>query len=103
MGSATPSATAKLADANPTVAVEVSDGGFRPKSITITPETLVRFNNVGTRPHTITADTSIWDSGELPAAKSVSVFFAKSGTFTYRCTYNPDTMRGTVIANNAPQ
>ena len=89
---------AQAAEATPTVDVKIVDGSFQPKSITITPGTTVRFKNAGTRPHSVTSDTSVWDSGELPVGKTVSVFFAKPGTFTYRSTDSPTEMHGTIVA-----
>lgn len=88
---------ARAADATPTVDVKILDGSFQPKSITITPGTTVRFKNSGTRPHSVTSDTSVWDSGELPAGKTVSVFFAKPGNFPFRCTFSPTEMHGAIV------
>jgi plastocyanin len=82
---------------NPDVNINITDDGYEPRSITIAAGTIVRWENVGHQMHTVTSDTGLWDSQEMDTGRSVRVFFAKPGTYTYRCTSHPDKLRGTVI------
>jgi plastocyanin len=84
------------ADSNPTVNINVYDGSYQPRSITISAGTIVRFKNVGGHLHTVTSDTGIWDSREMDPGRTVNVYFAKPGTYDYHCTLHPEKMRGTI-------
>jgi len=96
-GAAPAQPVAAPADSNPTINIDVNDGAYQPRSITISAGTIVRWKNVGSRLHTVTSDTGIWDSQELDPGRTVSVYFAKPGTYNYHCTLHPEKMRGTII------
>jgi len=95
--SGSPQASAPEENTTPTVNINVYDGSYQPKSITISAGTTVRWKNVGSHMHTVTSDTGLWDSRELDPGRTVSVVFAKPGTYTYHCTLHPQKMRGTII------
>jgi len=84
-------------DSGSTVNINVYDGAYQPSSITISAGTIVRWKNTSRHTQTVTSDSGIWDSGEVDPGRTVSVYFAKPGTYTYHCTLNPDKMRGTII------
>lgn len=53
--------------------------------------------NFGLGTHTTTSNTSIWDSGSISAPGTFSRTFNSAGTFPYRCTIHPSSMKGTII------
>jgi plastocyanin len=68
---------------------------FKPGAITVHVGDVVVWTNTGQNPHTVTADSATFDSGNLTAGASFSFTFTKAGTFTYKCGYHP-WMKGTI-------
>jgi len=77
--------------------VSVGDNFFSPASVTVPAGSTVTWSNNGTRPHTTTSDTGIWDSAMLKAGQTFSQVFSTAGTFTYNCAFHPE-MVATVVA-----
>lgn len=82
-------------------AVSLGDNFFSPASLTVTPGTTVTWRNTGKRPHSVTSDTGLWDSGTLTGGQSFSYTFQNAGTYSYGCVFH-DGMVGTVIVGEAP-
>lgn len=68
--------------------VAARDDDFSPPNLTIPVGSTVRWTNHGTRPHTTTSDSGLWDSGALAPGMSFSHTFASEGTFDYRCAFH---------------
>ncbi len=77
--------------------VRIVDFAFQPAVITITAGTTVRWTNIGTITHTVTSDTSLWNSGDLVTGGVFSRTFATPGTYDYHCIYHPVLMTGKVV------
>jgi plastocyanin len=72
--------------------------GFKPKSITVTPGTTVRWTNHGEEVHTVTSREGRFDSGDLAPKGSYSVTFVTPGTYHYFCRpHEKMGMVGTVV------
>ena len=76
--------------------VSIGDNFFAPQSIAISAGSAVEWRNDGTRPHTSTSDSGIWDSDLLRNGQTFSQAFNSAGTFTYNCAFHPE-MAGTVV------
>jgi plastocyanin len=79
-----------------TARVRIVDDAFRPRVLTISRGTRVRWVNVGSSVHTTTSTRGLWDSGLLEPGESYSRVFRRSGTFRYVCTVHTS-MTGKVI------
>lgn len=80
--------------------VSIIDFSFQPATITVSLGTTVTWTLMGSRPHTSTSDTGMWDSGILSNGQTFSHTFSQAGTFTYHCSVHPN-MKGTVIVQSA--
>jgi plastocyanin len=76
--------------------VKIVDFAFKPKTITISKGTKVRWTNRGDVSHTTTSIKGLWDSGTLAPGDTFSRVFKKAGTFKYHCTIH-STMRGKIV------
>lgn len=76
--------------------VKMIDFAFRPKSITLSMGTNIKWVNGGNAPHSTTSNTGLWDSGVLDPAGTFGRVFRKAGTFKYHCTVHPTLMRGVI-------
>ena len=79
--------------------VEIRDLAFAPNVILIPAGTTVRWTNNGAVDHTVTSDTSLFNSGVLNPGASFEFRFDTPGTYTYHCTFHPS-MTGTVIVTD---
>jgi plastocyanin len=77
-----------------TVRVRMVDDAFRPRNVTVSRGTRIRWVNAGESDHTSTA-SGLWDSGLLDPGQTYRRVFRRSGTFPYFCTAHP-AMRGTI-------
>jgi plastocyanin len=74
---------------------------FNPKSITVTPGTVVRWVNHGKETHTVTSKDGQFKSGPLAPGAKFHVYFYKPGTYHY--SYSPhgkSGMEGTVVVSD---
>lgn len=78
--------------------VKIVDLAFRPKTITITKGTKVKWTNRGNVSHTTTSNGGVWDSGVLAPGDTFGRVFKKAGTFKYHCTIH-STMHGKIIVS----
>ena len=68
------------------VVVSIQDGYFDPAHIVVAPGTTVRWVNEGEKPHNVTADDGLFDSGTLyPGDSYYWATFEGRGTVNYHC------------------
>jgi len=75
--------------------VRMVNFAFRPKSLTISKGTKVRWV-VREGTHSTTSNTGLWDSGVLSQGEAFGRVFRKAGTFKYHCSVHPSVMRGVI-------
>jgi plastocyanin len=63
--------------------VRITDTGFVPASIMISPGDSVHWTNEASGPHTVTASNGAFDSGSLAAGAGFSITVSKAGTYAY--------------------
>jgi plastocyanin len=104
----TPNETA-TPDTNTTMAVDINALAFDPPQLNIAPGTRVMFVNTDTKPHSVTADNGVFNTGRLEPGDSSWVLFEGAGTVTYHDELNRD-MKGRIVVsedvgkeNAAPQ
>ncbi|HEX2426249.1 MAG TPA: cupredoxin domain-containing protein [Actinomycetota bacterium] len=78
--------------------VKIVNFAFKPKTITITKGTKVKWTNRGTVNHTTTSNSGVWDSGPLAPGQTFSRLFKRAGTFRYHCSIH-STMHGKIIVS----
>jgi Plastocyanin len=61
--------------------VEIEDSGFSPDEVSINPGDKVEWTNRGDERHTVTADDSSFDSGELEPEENFRWRFQEAGTY----------------------
>ncbi len=69
---------------------------FLPAMVTVKPGTTVRWKNVDSTNHTVTADKGGFDLGNVGKGASKSVRLSKPGVYAYHCNYHPS-MRGRIV------
>ena len=74
--------------------VRIIDNAFRPQNLTIARGTVVRWVNRGSRTHTTTSNTSLWDH-TLSPGDTFRHRFRRAGTFAYHCSIHTE-MTGTI-------
>lgn len=80
-----------------TTVVSVVDNDFRPKTLRVDEGTMVRWENAGELPHTVTAE-GIFDSAILAPGGVFEWTFATAGTFDYVCALHPDMVGRVIVA-----
>ena len=75
--------------------VVADDNLFKSAGLTIRAGATVAWQNVGTRPHTVTALHGTFASGNLEPGQQFTHTFAQPGTYTYLCDYHAG-MVGTI-------
>jgi plastocyanin len=79
--------------------VKIINFAFKPKAITISKGTRVRWTNAGSVSHTTTSNNGVWDSGVLATGATFGRVFRKAGTFKYHCTIHPTLMHGKIVVS----
>jgi len=69
---------------------------FSPTTLNVTAGTVVKWTNKDALVHTVTSDSTLFDSGNIAVNSVYSYTFNSAGTFTYHCKIHP-TMKGTVV------
>lgn len=85
-----------------TVAVDILDFEFKPKTVTVNLGDTVKWTNKGQAPHTSTSDGGAWDSGFLSNNQPFSRVFNQEGTFKFHCKLH-SSMTGTVVVRSPEQ
>jgi plastocyanin len=65
--------------------VRIIDNAFRPQNLTVARGDVVRWVNRGTRTHTTTSNTGLWNESLSPG-DTFRRRFRQAGTFRYHCT-----------------
>lgn len=78
--------------------VSIVDFAFDPGSVTVDAGATVTWTNMGSSPHTVTADDGSFDSGTLDPGGTFSFTFDTAGTVSYHCAIHPN-MVGSVAVN----
>ena len=76
--------------------VQISGFAFRPGTLTVTVGDTVTWTNADDSPHTVTAESGPFDSGNIDEGGSYSFTFTKAGTYAYRCDYHSE-MKATIV------
>lgn len=71
---------------------------YSPSTITVSSNTTIKWTNKDAVDHTVTSDSSIFDSGSISTSGTFSYTFTTPGTYPYHCTIHPY-MKATVIVN----
>lgn len=77
-------------------AITISGTGFSPASVRISAGDTIAWTNTDDRDHSVQATDGSFRTGNIRPGKSVSITFAKPGTYHYGCPYHPRE-RGSVI------
>lgn len=87
------------------VEVVIRDNFFDPREIRVDPGDTVTWKDQGFRPHTVTSDTGLFDSGQMSSGE-FSFTFEKEGTYYYHCRFHGAPhggMWGVVIVGEPPK
>jgi plastocyanin len=77
-----------------TFEVQIGDNFFDPQEIRIDVGDTVVWDGGGVRPHTVTSDEDLFDSGRMQASDEFEFTFEKKGSFYYHCTLHGNPQRG---------
>ena len=69
--------------------ISIRNFAFSVSTLTVSSGTAVKWTNNDATAHTVTADDSSFNSGELASGQSFTHTFDSTGTFAYHCTYHP--------------
>src|SRR5205814_1758022 len=73
----------------PPAEVNIEFGDYRPDLLDVLPGETVKWTNVSQRTHTVTSDTALFDSGEVPGGSGFAFTFNTPGAYRYHCTIHP--------------
>jgi plastocyanin len=79
-----------------TVEVKIADFSFDPATITIKIGTNIKWTNMDSEAHTVTADDNSWTSVRLNQSDTYTHTFDQAGTYPYHCGLH-SSMQATVI------
>lgn len=79
-----------------TVEVKIADFAFDPATITIKVGTTVKWTNMDSAAHTVTADDNLWTSARLKQGETYTHTFDQAGTYPYHCSLHSN-MQAIVI------
>lgn len=79
--------------------ISIYNMSFGTGSLTVKAGTTVKWTNNDNMTHTVTADDSSFDSGNIAAGGTYSHTFSTAGTYKYHCTLHSG-MTGTVTVNS---
>jgi plastocyanin len=84
-----PSGRDAAAGAVPPVRIEMKNFAFDPPAIEVKAGETLMWTNGDVVPHTATAATKAWDSGQMAPGRSYTVTLTKPGTYDYACSIHP--------------
>jgi plastocyanin len=79
-----------------TNSVSIVNMSFSPAALNVTVGTTVTWTNNDNMTHTVTSDTTAFDSGNLTVGSKFTKVFSVAGTYEYHCTIHP-TMKGSIV------
>jgi plastocyanin len=74
----------------------MGSAAYVPNPITVSTGTTVTWTNTDGIGHTVTSNSSAFDSGVIPGGGKFSFTFQTAGTFAYHCSIHPG-MVGSVV------
>lgn len=77
-------------------AVSIVNMSFSPSTLTVPVGTTVTWTNNDGMTHTVTSDSSSFDSGNIAMGSKYSRVFSVAGTYEYHCTIHP-AMKGAIV------
>ena len=80
--------------------VDVVDFAFEPAELTVEVGATIEWDNLGSAPHTVTADDGTFDSGQLDPGETYAYTFDTAGTYDYHCEIHPE-MTARIIVTEA--
>ena len=83
---------------NTSNAVSIVNMSFSKSTLQVAAGTTVTWTNNDNMAHTVTADDSSFDSGNIAVGATYRHTFSQAGTFAYHCSYHSG-MTGTVSVN----
>lgn len=78
------------------MAITIQGFAFNPATITVPVGTKVTWTNKDAATHTVTSDSGVFDSKNLPTGNTFSYTFSQAGTFAYHCNIHK-TMTATIV------
>lgn len=72
---------------------------FNPKTITVVANTTITWTNKDAIGHTVTSNTSLFDSGLIGANGTYTHTFTTAGTFSYYCVVHPSMTASVTVSN----
>ncbi len=88
------------AGADTTKEVSITDSGFSPSTLEVSPGDTVVWTNDGKAAHDATADDGTFQSGSLSPGQNFTYTFDTEGTYVYRSTVDAD-LTGSVVVGGA--
>lgn len=88
-----------------TKVVQIRDSSFEPQEIVIDPGDTVTWDGGGFRPHTVTSDSGLFNSGHMTSSDEFSHTFKKAGVYYYHCRFHGSAQKGmwgVVIVGDPP-
>ena len=82
------------------VSVDISNFAFGPSTLTVAVGDTVTWTNSDSAPHTVTAESGAFDSGNVDPGETFTFTFIEPGTYTYRCDYHSE-MEATIVITPA--
>lgn len=70
--------------------VFIQNMAFSPSSITVNAGTTVKWTNKDNMLHSVTSNTSVFDSGDMNLNSIYSYTFTTVGTYSYHCKFHPE-------------
>jgi amicyanin len=77
------------AGAAASVRIEMKNFAFDPPAIEVKAGQTLTWTNGDVVPHTATAATKAWDSGQMAPGRTYTVTLTKPGTYDYACSIHP--------------
>jgi plastocyanin len=70
---------------------------FNPATITVTAGTTITWTNKDAIAHTVTSNTSLFDSGSMSTSATFKFTFATAGTYSYFCKIHPNMVASVTV------
>jgi plastocyanin len=108
-GGAQPSKVVRVQAVDPSQFLTHEQFRFDPPSLSVPAGSVLLLANVGSKPHTLTADDGSFDTGVVApgseggrfAGHSATIRLDKPGTFAFHCEIHPQKMKGTITVTGA--
>jgi plastocyanin len=78
--------------------VWIQNMAFNPSTITVAAHTTIKWTNKDSNTHTVTSNSSVFNSGNLSKDATFSFTFDSAGTYAYHCAIH-SSMTGSVVVH----